>query len=40
MLPKADASVNSYDGETKWMCFLSEDDALLKNIMVFGIKSQ
>ena len=30
MLPKTSAYVKSYDGQTKWMCFLSEDDELLK----------
>ena len=30
MLPKTSAYVKSYDGQTKWMCFLSEDDDLLK----------
>ena len=26
MLPKTSAYVKSYDGQTKWMCFLIEDD--------------
>ena len=30
MLPKASAYVKSYDGQTKWMCFLIEDDDLLE----------
>ena len=28
MLPKTSAYVNSYDEQTKWMCFLIEDDHL------------
>ena len=30
MLPKARAYVKSYDGQTKWMYFLIEDDNLLE----------
>ena len=30
MLPKASAYVKSYDGQTKWMYFLIEDDYLLE----------
>ena len=30
MLPKTGAYVKSYDGQTKWMYFLTEDDNLLK----------
>ena len=30
MLPKAKAYVKSYDGQTKWMYFLIEDDNLLE----------
>ena len=30
MLPKTSAYVKSYDGETKWMHFLIEDDELLE----------
>ena len=30
MLPKANANVKSYDGLTKWMYFLIEDDNLLE----------
>ena len=30
MLPKTSAYVKSYDGQTKWMYFLIEDDALLE----------
>ena len=30
MLPKTSAYVKSYDGQTKWMYFLIEDDDLLK----------
>ena len=49
MLSKTSAYVKSYDGQTKWMYFLIEDDGLLekyntiwdyqKNIILFGIKS-
>ena len=30
MLPKTNAYVKSYDGQTKWMYFLIEDDYLLE----------
>ena len=30
MLPKTNAYVKSYDGQTKWMYFLIEDDGLLE----------
>ena len=30
MLPKTTAYVKSYDGQTKWMYFLIEDDVLLE----------
>ena len=30
MLPKTSKYVKSYDGQTKWMYFLIEDDSLLK----------
>ena len=30
MLPKTNACVKIYDGQTKWMYFLVEDDDLLK----------
>ena len=30
MLPKASAYLKSYDGRTKWMYFLIEDDDLLE----------
>ena len=30
MLPKTSAYAKNYDGETKWMYFLIEDDDLLK----------
>ena len=30
MLPKPSAFVKSYDGQTKWMYFLIEDDELLE----------
>ena len=40
ILPKTSAYVKSYGvGATKWMYFLIEDEELLKNIIVFGIKS-
>ena len=29
MLPKTSAYVKIYDGKTKWMCFLAEDEELL-----------
>ena len=38
MLPKTSACVKSYNEQTKWICFLIEDDNLLKNIILFGIK--
>ena len=31
MLPKTSAYVNDYDGHTKWMYFLIEDDVLLES---------
>ena len=43
MLPKTSAYVKSYDRQTKWMCFLIEDDDLLEkfnlNLKLFGKKS-
>ena len=39
MLPKTSAYVKSHDGQTKWMYFLIEEDDLLKNVILFGIKS-
>ena len=30
MLPKTSAYVKNYDGQTKWMYFLIEDDELLE----------
>ena len=30
MLPKTSTYVKSYDGQTKWMCFLIKDDDLLE----------
>ena len=30
MLPKASTYVKTYDGQTKWTCFLIEDDDLLE----------
>ena len=32
MLPKTSAYANSYDGRTKWMYFLIEDDDLLEKL--------
>ena len=28
MLPKTNVYIKSYDGQTKWMCFLIKDDDL------------
>ena len=39
MLPKTSPYVKSYDGQTKRMYFLIEDDELLENIILFGTKS-
>ena len=39
MLPKTSAYVKIYDGQTKWMYFLIEDDDLLGKITLFEIKS-
>ena len=39
MLPKTSAYLKIYDEQTKWKYFLIEDDYLLENIIVFGIKS-
>ena len=39
MLPKTSAYIKSYDGQIKWMYFLIENDDLLKNVILFGIKS-
>ena len=38
MLPKTRAYVyvKFYDGQTKWMYFLIEDDDYWKNIILFG----
>ena len=38
MLPRIRAYVKGYDGQTKWINFLIEDDNLLKDIKLFGIK--
>ena len=39
MLPKTSVYVKRYDRQTKWMYILIEDDSLLKNVILFGIKS-
>ena len=39
MLPKMNTYVKSYDGQTKLIYILINNDKLLKNIMLFGIKS-
>ena len=39
MLLKRSTSVQSYDGEAKWMNFLIKDASLLKNIQIVGLKS-
>ena len=39
MLPKTSTYVKSFDGQTKWMYFLIEDDDSLENIILFEIKS-
>ena len=39
MLPKTSANVKGYDGKTKWIQFLIEDDDLLEKIILFGKKS-
>ena len=39
MLPKTSAYVKRYDGQTKWMHFLIEDDKLLEENNPFGIDS-
>ena len=38
MLPKTNAYIKKYDGQTKWMYFLNEDNDLLTFIL-FGITS-
>ena len=39
MVPKTNAYVKRYDEQAKWMYFLVENDELLENIILFGIKS-
>ena len=39
MLHKTSAHVKSYDGQTKWMYFLDDDEDLLEKFNTFGIKS-
>ena len=39
ILSKISAYVKSYNGRTKWMYFLIENDDLLESIILFGIKS-
>ena len=38
MLPKSTNYVKRYDGQTKWMYLLVEDNDLLENIVLVGIK--
>ena len=38
MLPKTSAYVKSYDGKTKWMYFLIEDDDLLEKYTIWKKK--
>ena len=38
-LPKTSSYVKSYDGKTKWMYFLIEDDDLLEKYILIGIRS-
>ena len=37
MLPRTSTDVKSYDGQTKWMYFLIENNDLLE--ILFGLKS-
>ena len=39
MHPKTTSYATSFDGQTKWIYYLIKDDDLLKNIILFGIKS-
>ena len=39
MLPKTSSYVKSYDGQTKWMYILIENDDLLEKTILFGIAS-
>ena len=39
MLSKTSANVKNYDGQTKWMYFLIEDDSLLEKYNNIGINS-
>ena len=36
MLPKTSAYVKHYDGQTKWMYFLTEDDQLLEKYTIWN----
>ena len=36
MLPKSSSYVKSYDGQTKWMYFLIEDDDLLEKYIIWN----
>ena len=38
MLPKSSAYVKRYDVQTKWMCFLIEDDDLLEKYIAIWDK--
>ena len=35
MLPKTSTYIKSYDGQTKWMYFLIEDDDLLEKYIIW-----
>ena len=40
MLPKTSAYVKSYDGQTKWMCFLIEDTNIMWDKVSADIKKE
>ena len=39
MLSKTSAYVKSHDGKTKWMYIFTEDDKLIENITLIGVKA-
>ena len=39
MLPKTSSYVKGYDGQTKWMYFLAEDDDLLEKYITIWNKA-